>query len=111
MPKNVRFTQDYRGVLTREAFFEAGTVVALSDDIADRLIGAGRATAVRGRQPAEAEEPKPEPSILDGARPKKLGTVAEHTGGGWYTVFDADGAEVARVKGKEDALKLADEVR
>ena len=67
MPKNVRFTQDYRGVLTGERFFLEGETVALSDEMAERVIQAGRATAAPGRPPAESDVREAEPSIIDAA--------------------------------------------
>ena len=39
----IRFRRDYRGVLTDETFYEAGTVVALPLEAADAIVGEGAA--------------------------------------------------------------------
>lgn len=55
----IQFVVDYRGVLTGERFFEAGSVVELATGQA--LIDAGRAVAY--------QEPEPEP-----VKPKRTRT-------------------------------------
>lgn len=51
--KSVKFVAAYRGVLTGERFYEAGTVAEFDDKAASQLIKDKRAELV--------EEPEPEP--------------------------------------------------
>jgi hypothetical protein len=51
----IQFTQDYRGVLTNEAYYQSGDVVDLTNGQA--LIDAGRAVAYK------APAPKPKPRL------------------------------------------------
>lgn len=44
--KEVRFLQDYRGVLTDEAFFTSGSVASFNDKTAKALAIAGRAEII-----------------------------------------------------------------
>ncbi|KPL90762.1 hypothetical protein [Herpetosiphon geysericola] len=44
---SVRFMQDYRGVLTDEAFYEKGSVIVFDADRATKLITQGRAVEVK----------------------------------------------------------------
>lgn len=71
---NVRFLVDYRGKLTDEQFFEAGSVADLPNG--DALVEAGRAEPVEDAAPeptadpvVEANEPKPN-NPKKGARKK-----------------------------------------
>lgn len=57
----IKFLTDYRGVLTGEEFYRAGTVADLHADIARALVDAGRASSL----PAPARRPaqdKPAPA-------------------------------------------------
>lgn len=66
----VRFLQDYRGYLTDEVFFTAGSEADLPNG--SDLIEAGRAEAAV-EEPAPKEEPKeePKPAAKKRGRPKK----------------------------------------
>lgn len=44
---SVRFLQDYRGVLTDEAFYEKGSVIVFDAERATKLITQGRAVEVK----------------------------------------------------------------
>ena len=48
----VRFIVDYRGVLTAEAWFQAGDEADISAANAEQLIADGRAVAVEAPKPA-----------------------------------------------------------
>ncbi len=52
--KSVKFVAAYRGVLTGERFYEAGTVAEFDDKAASQLIKDNRAELV--------EEPEPKPT-------------------------------------------------
>lgn len=56
----IEFSRDYRGKLTREIFYEAGTVIEFDDGAASNIIAEGAAIAVEQptEQPAE-DAPKP----------------------------------------------------
>ena len=47
----IQFLQDYRGTITNEIFYLAGTIVDLAPAAAHALIDAGRAVEVHERQP------------------------------------------------------------
>ncbi len=51
----IRFTRDYRGKLTQEQYYVAGTVVSLDDSAATQIVAEDAAELV------VTEEPKPEP--------------------------------------------------
>jgi hypothetical protein len=64
----IQFSRDYRGKLTREIFYEAGTIIEFDNGAASNIIAEGAAIAVEppsGEQPVE-EAPKPKRG-----RPKK----------------------------------------
>lgn len=46
----------------------------------------------------------------DGAPAPSSGYTAEHTGGGWYAVYDAEGEQVDTVRGKEGAHERIEEL-
>ena len=62
----VQFTQDYRGHLTNENYYTAGTVASFAEGPAAALVEAGRAVVVLPPQAAvEAENTTPVPSVAD----------------------------------------------
>lgn len=57
----IKFSRDYRGKLTREIFYEAGTIIEFDDGAASNIIAEGAAVVVElptEEQPVE-EAPKP----------------------------------------------------
>lgn len=57
----IQFSRDYRGKLTREIFYQAGTIIDFDDGLAIGIIADGAAVAVEPpteEQPAE-EVPQP----------------------------------------------------
>jgi hypothetical protein len=60
----VQFTQDYRGHLTNENYYTAGTVAFFAEGAAAALVEAGRAVVVLPPQtPPEAETTTPVQSV------------------------------------------------
>lgn len=55
----VRFTRDYRGKLTREAFYPAGNVAAFADDIASQIVAEQAAEYVPTEEQPVEDAPKP----------------------------------------------------
>lgn len=53
----IEFTHDFRGKLTGEQFYVAGTQIEIDDEIGQQLIALGHAVEVEEAAP----EPKPEP--------------------------------------------------
>lgn len=56
----IRFTRDYRGKLTQELFYEAGTVAKFDHGAASQIVAEGAAELI--------EKPKPEPTPSRSAR-------------------------------------------
>ena len=56
----IRFTRDYRGKLTQEFFFEAGTTASFSSGAALQIIAEGAAELVEPEQTEEPQEETPE---------------------------------------------------
>ena len=64
----VKFLVDFRGKLTREIFYLAGSVAEFDSDTAGRLLAEGWAVAVEPEktEPTEVTEPTDEPEVLAG---------------------------------------------
>lgn len=58
--KNIKFTQDYRGKLTAEEFFQAGDVGSFHDTVADQLVADGRGVHTNEKPRRLADEQAPE---------------------------------------------------
>lgn len=70
---DVKFLQDYRGVLTEEQYYTAGAVASFPDGRAAALVQAGRAERVtEASEPAAAVEAHPDESV-DFTRVKGVG--------------------------------------
>lgn len=71
----IRFTRDYRGKLTQELFYEAGTVMSLDDRTASQIVAEDAAEFV--------EKPTPEPTAKvtetkpDNSKPKTTKTTSK----------------------------------
>ena len=64
----IRFTRDYRGKLTQEFFFEAGTTASFSSGAALQIIAEGAAELV---EPEQTEEPQEETPETETAKPTR----------------------------------------
>lgn len=64
----IRFTRDYRGKLTQEFFFEAGTTASFGSGVASQIIAEGAAELV---EPEQTEEPQEETPETETAKPTR----------------------------------------
>lgn len=65
----IRFLVDYRGWLTGEAFYTAGSVADLPETSARRLVGDGRAETAE--PPPEAPQEAPQEAPPDKPKPRR----------------------------------------
>ena len=70
MPKEIRFLVDFRGRLTNEQFYLAGTVTSFDSQVAKRLVDEGRAVYVEAPQDAPEAQGEPTPAEVDTPAPK-----------------------------------------
>jgi hypothetical protein len=59
----IQFSRGYRGKLTREIFYEAGTIIEFDDGAAANIVAEGAAIVV--------EPPTEEPPVEDAPKPKR----------------------------------------
>lgn len=59
----IQFSRDYRGKLTKEVFYEAGSEVEFDDETATKIIGESAAVAV--------ELPTEDQPVEDAPKPKR----------------------------------------
>ncbi len=64
----IQFSRDYRGKLTNEHFYTAGTEVDIDDGLAVQIVAEGAAVAV---EPLTEEQPVEEAPKPKRGRPKK----------------------------------------
>ena len=64
----IQFSRDYRGKLTREIFYEAGTIIEFDDGAAANIVAEGAAVVV---EPLTEEQPVEEAPKPKRRRPRK----------------------------------------